>query len=148
MKIKQKRKPMTAEQKEAAVERLKKARAAKGEPKNLSIDESIRNLPDDHFLSPVKVKEWLVIWKGKLAGMKSLKDSKQSSDRALYQQTETYCKNLQTYLSTGTWNDWRYGENMEFKIGYRSVAVAYKNGIPVRTPGVYYPETKEEMDGD
>ena len=58
-KIRKRRKPMTKEQRAAAAERLAKARAAKGASKNLSINENIRNLEDDHPISPAKVKKWL-----------------------------------------------------------------------------------------
>ena len=58
-KLRKRRKPMTKEQRAAAAERLAKARAAKGEPKNLSLHKNIRDLPDDHPISPAKVKKWL-----------------------------------------------------------------------------------------
>jgi len=59
------RKPMTEEQKEAASERLVKARAAKLEKNpdygQTNIHESLRKLPDDHQLSPAKVKHWIKV---------------------------------------------------------------------------------------
>jgi len=137
-KIRSKRKPMSAEQKAAAVERLKLAREAKGPSKNLSLPENLRDLPDDHYLSPKKVKDWLKIWKTKLNGMKYWKDSKDRSQRNEYQITETYVKNMQNYLSTGIWSDFRYGENREHKTVWRVVANAYENGEIKRTQGHFY----------
>lgn len=138
-KIRRKRKPMTEEQRKAAAERLAKARAAKGPAKNLSIDESIRDLPDDHFLAPKKVKEWLKIWKTKLNGMRHSRDSKDRNVRREYQITETYVKNMQSYLNTGMWSDHRYGENREHKIVWRVVAPAYhSDGVMKRTQGFFY----------
>jgi len=57
------RKPMTEEQKAAASERLEKAREARA-AKNpdygkTNIHETLRDLPDEHQLSPKKVKQWI-----------------------------------------------------------------------------------------
>ena len=62
-KTRKKRKPMTAEQKVAASERLEKARAARV-AKNpdygmSSIHESLRDLPDNSPAHPNKVKVWI-----------------------------------------------------------------------------------------
>ena len=46
-----KKRQMTDEQKAAMVDRLAKARAARGPAKNLSIAESIRDLPLEHPLA-------------------------------------------------------------------------------------------------
>lgn len=135
-KVKRKR-VMTAEQKAAAVERLRLAREAKGS-QNLSVDSNIRNLPDDHFLSPKKVKQWLKIWKSKLQSSKGLRDSKDWKDRLEYQIIENYCRNLQSYLSTGVYMDLYYGENREHKVKFKCIAPAYKDGVQVRTKGVWY----------
>ena len=69
-KIKRKRKPMTPEQKLAAGERLRKAREAKGPAKNLSVHETIRDLDEEHYLNPNKVKMWIKTWQEKRLGMK------------------------------------------------------------------------------
>ena len=49
--IKKKRKPMTEEQKQAACERLAKARAARPPAKTSSIHHSVLARPDDDMLS-------------------------------------------------------------------------------------------------
>ena len=59
------RKPMTEEQRAAASERLAKAREARA-AKNPNygksgVHESLRDLPDDHQLSPKRVKEWIKV---------------------------------------------------------------------------------------
>ena len=66
-KKRKRRKPMTEEQKAAASERLAKAREARA-AKNpdygkSGIAESLRGLPDDHQLSPKRVKEWIKVQK-------------------------------------------------------------------------------------
>ena len=70
-KVKRKRKPMSEEQKKAAVERLAKARAAKGADGSKSVHHSIRDLPEDHFLHWNKVKEWLKSNQEELKSMRS-----------------------------------------------------------------------------
>lgn len=138
-KVKRKRK-MSEEQRAAAAERLRKAREAKGS-QNLSVDESIRHLPDEHFLSPKNVKTWLKVWKNKLQASKGLRDSKDWKDRMEYQTIETYCRNLQSYLNTGVYSDLYYGENREHKVQYKCLAPAYKDGVQVRTKGVWYSDS-------
>lgn len=137
-KVKRKRQ-MSDEQKAAATERLKKARESRGPSLNLSLPENIRNLEPDHYLHPNKVKAWLKVWKEKQVGMKYWKDSKDRSQREEYQIAETYIKNMQNYLNTGIWSDFRYGENREHKIVWRVVAPAYyENGEMKRTKGYFY----------
>ena len=58
-KVRKKRKPMTPEQREAAVERLAKARAARAPAKNESICQSVIDKGDEHPLSAKKIKEWI-----------------------------------------------------------------------------------------
>ena len=72
VKTRKRRKPMTKEQRAAAAERLAKARAAKGEPKNLSLHKDIRNLEEDHPISPTKVKKWLKSNKEALAAARKM----------------------------------------------------------------------------
>ena len=57
-KVRKKRKPMTEEQRQAATERLAKARAAKAPAKNDSISPVVLARGDDHPLSAKKVKVW------------------------------------------------------------------------------------------
>jgi hypothetical protein len=138
---KRKKRTMTSEQKAALVERLEKARAARGPTKNLSIHESIRDLPEDHPLHHKKVKDWIKDQKGLLQGLKDFKDSKDAGLRKQYWDAETYLFNLQKYLSDGVYLDNRYGSEKQSKIRLNSVAMAYyPDGTPKRTPGIFYPD--------
>lgn len=141
-KVRKKRKPMTPEQKAAASERLAKAREARGPTKNLSIDESIRDLDLEHPLHPNKVKEWIKEQKQLLQGLgKEARDGKDSGLRQQYWNTDTYIFNLQRYLNDGVYRDNRYGAERQNKISMRCVGMAYyADGTPKRTPGVYYPD--------
>ena len=140
-KIKRKRKPMTEEQKKAAAERLAKAREARGHTGLKTVHHSIRDLPEDDFLHPLKVKEWIKSNELKLRGMISLKTSSKWQERSEYIDLQTYIKNMKSYLSTGHWGDFRWGENMEHRVQKVCVAMSYHpDGTPNRTMGVFYPD--------
>ena len=142
-KVRKRRKPMTKEQRAAAAERLAKARAAKGESKNLSLHKDIRNLEEDHPISPTKVKKWLKLNKEALAAAK--KDAKTDKKlNARVGQLETYVTNMERYLRTGVWLDLFYGENQEHKVRRRVTTLAYdKDGNVKREVGVIYPDIGE-----
>jgi|TARA_B100001094_G_scaffold91613_1_gene87617 hypothetical protein len=156
-KVKRKRKPMTAEQKKAAVERLAKAREARGADGSKSVCEDIRDLPEDHFLHWKKVKQWLKSNQDELKAMRSYKNSKASKERSEYIALENYVDNLKKYLANGVWLDYRYGEQREGRIQYKVEAMAYHaDGTPKRTMGWWYPDIRqtwtpelmEEFDND
>ena len=147
-KVRKKRKPMTEEQKQAAAERLEKARAARA-AKNpnygqSSIHESLRDLPDDAPINPKKVKQWIKTQK-ELVSMERRNEKakvKGATDRRMSH--EAYVRNMQKYLRDGDWIDLFYGEHQEKKIGYICRAQAYywegpKRGEPKFNVGTYYP---------
>ena len=74
VKKQRKKRKLSEEQKAVLVERMKKAREARGPAKNLSIHESIRDLPIDHALNASKVKDWLKYQKDVLKSMRGFKD--------------------------------------------------------------------------
>ena len=147
-KVRKRRKPMTEEQKQAAAERLEKARAARA-AKNpnygqSSIHESLRDLPDDAPINPKKVKKWIKTQKelasaerrNEKSGVKGATDRRSSH--------EAYVRNMQKYLRDGDWVDLFYGEHQEKKIGYICRGQAYywdgpKKGEPKFNVGTYYP---------
>jgi len=142
-KPRKRRKPMTDEQKAAAVERLKVARAARGPSKNSSIHEDIRDLPDDHPLNPTKVKEWIKEHKKELVAIKSMKTSSDWQDRFKYQNKEIYLHNMESYLRTGVWLDAKWGESAEFKMNTICYAMAYdEDGMAKRNVGTWYPDMR------
>ena len=140
-KVKRKRKPMTPEQKAAAIERLAKAREARGVTGLASVHHSIRDLEEDHFLAPKKVKEWIKDNELKLKGMKGMRDSKDWKERSEYQSLENYVKNMKAYLKSGHWGDFRYGANGEHRVQRVCIAMGYyPDGTPKRDFGTYYPD--------
>ena len=143
VKTRRRRKPMTKEQRAAAAERLAKARAAKGESKNLSLHKDIRNLEEDHPISPTKVKKWLKSNKEALAAAK--KDAKTDKKaNARVGQLETYVTYMERYLRTGVWLDLFYGENQEHRVRRKVTTLAYdKDGNVKREVCVIYPDIGE-----
>ena len=147
-KIRKKRKPMSEEQKQAAAERLEKARQARA-AKNPNygqsgIHESLRDLPDDAPINPKKVKQWIKTQK-ELASMERRNEKagvKGAFARRLLH--EGYVRNMQRYLRDGDWVDFFYGEHQEKRITRICKAQAYywngpKKGEPKFDVGVYYP---------
>ena len=139
-KVRKKRKPMTPEQRAAAAERLALARAAKAPAKNISIHESIRNLDDDHPLSPAKVKAWIKSCREELKANRHYRLSKDSKEKAAWHSLESYVRNMQNYLSSGIWLDLFYGEKRSIRMYPVCTTMSYeKDGTPKYSYGIYYP---------
>ena len=147
-KVRKKRKPMTEEQRQAATERLEKARQARA-AKNPNygqsgIHESLRDLPDDAPINPKKVKQWIKTQK-ELASVERRNEKagvKGAFARRLLH--EGYVRNMQRYLRDGDWVDYFYGEHQEKRMTRICRAQAYyftgpKKGEPKFDVGVYYP---------
>lgn len=115
---------MTEEQRAAAIERLAKARAARGITGTKNVHPDVIKLPDDHPLSYAKVKEWLKYNQDLLKSIKHQKVSKESKERMQYQVVENYVKNLKVYIKDNVWLDHRYGKLMENTMDYVVVAPA------------------------
>lgn len=147
VKPKRSRKPMSEEQKKAAAERLAKAREARGHTGAKSVHASIRDLPEDHPIHWSKVKQWIKDCETSLKQIKSFKDSSVASERSAYQDLDSYIKGMKTYLTTGHWSDFRFGENRENRVQHSCVAMAYDiDGEPKRTVGVFYPDIMKVWD--
>jgi len=143
------RKPMTEEQRAAASERLAKAREARA-AKNPNygksgVHESLRDLPDDHQLSPKRVKEWNKVQQDYAKSERAAVRQKVKGAEARLANHDSYIRNMQKYLRDGTWVDMFYGEQMQGKIRNRCVAMAYywygpRKGQPKRDVGTFYPD--------
>ena len=123
-KPRKKRKPMTEEQRAAAIERLEKARLARGITGTKNVHPDVLALPEDHPLAYAKVKEWLKYNQDLLKSIKNQKSSTDSKQRMEYQVTENYVKNLKVYIRDNVWLDHRYGERMENKMEWVAVVPA------------------------
>lgn len=112
---------MSPEQKAAAVERLRKAREAKGPSTNSQYHSSVVGLPDSDPLSLVKVKEWIKKTQQELEAMKNWDRSTDAVQRSHYHNAETYLYNLKQYIQHGVWLDYNFGESKEFVMVRRSL---------------------------
>ena len=156
-KIRKPRKPLTEDQKAERAERLAVARAKRKPSEHKSVHYSV---PRDDS-SPVNVKSvrsWIKTNQERLAAAKqSLKLN--PKNRELSNECniiETYIHNLQAYLRTGIWLDFRWGENMEGKIQRINKVKAYHwhprdpfLGMVRRDVGVWYDDIglwTKEMD--
>lgn len=144
---------MTEEQKQAARERLAKARANRGPSQNKMIAENVRLLPDDNPLSLKNVRAWIKENKDVLQGLKGHKDAKDWKVRDKYNTVATYVANLEAYLRDGVYRDNRWGAHAQNKITYKVTHMAYHaDGSPKRTVGWMYPDcglyTQEMADED
>ena len=139
------RKPMSEEQKAAAAARLEKARAARAEKNpdygKSGIHESLHDLPDEHYISPKKVKQWIKTQKDLMSSERAAVRQNVKGALSRLADHEGYIRHMQRYLRDGDWIDNFYGEHQEKKMGWRCVAMAYyDDGTPKRDVGTYYPD--------
>jgi len=117
------RKPLTPEQREAAIERLAKAREKRLKGKSpAGVHPDVLALPDNHPLGHKEVKQWIKVQKEKLASMKGWHNSKDAKQRQEHMNTSTYLKNLNRWLTDAVWLDSFYGEHRTGKIKYKVIA--------------------------
>jgi len=138
IKIKRKRKPMSAEQKEAAAERLKKAREARvaknGPSKNSTYHESVytnKNIDYKEVLKWYKnAKEQAGSYKAALKN-KNLDNKQRSKNNSFYNLWDFYAANIQWYLRTGDWISDYCGENMGSKTKWTITASSVTSSLNV-----------------
>jgi len=161
-KKRKKRKPMTEDQRQASAKRLEKVRAARTKKDPTygqgSIHESIRNLSDDHKISPKKVKEWIKAQKEYISDERASVRANIKGAKAKLADHQGYVKEMRGYLKTGDWISCFYGKKQEHKTLYRSNALGYYSSGPEkgnvkRNIDVYYPDmgcfyTKEMIEED
>lgn len=138
-KVKRKRKPMSPEQKAAAVERLAAARAKRNAGKEPNAHPRLLALDDDHPLSYPNSKENLKIWRDIVKSVRHQKDSKDSKQRQEFQIAEAYVKNLSAWIRDGVYLDAKYGSKRESSMEFACLTPArHPDGSIKRTQGVYY----------
>jgi len=143
-KVRKKRKPMTEEQKAAAVERLAKARAARqaaNPPEYKNVHPSVLEKDDEDTLSFKNVREWIKYQKEMLSAARQELRSGVKGSEAKVASIQGYLSHMDAYLRSGDWIDSFYGMHREHKMTERCVAMAYNaDGTPKRSHGVYYPD--------
>ena len=121
VKIKRKRKPMTPEQRAAAVERLAKAREAKGPAQHQNIHPEVLARPDDHFLSLKNVRQWIKSNKEQLSSLRGEVRRDVKGAKAKFHSVEGYIRHMQHYLKHGDWIDNAYGEHQEKSVKWVTI---------------------------
>ena len=139
------RKPMSEEQRQAAAERLVKAREKRAE-KNpdygmTGFHESLRNLPEEHPAHPKKIKKWIKTQKELVSEERKNVRNKVKGALAKQSSHEGYIRHLLKYLRDGDYIDMFFGEHQESKVTRRCITIAYdKDGTPKRDVDVWYPD--------
>ena len=121
VKIKRRRKPMTPEQRAAAVERLAKAREAKGPAQHQNIHPEVLARPDDHFLSLKNVRSWIKSNKEQLSSLRGEVRRDVNGAKAKFHSVEGYIRHMQHYLKHGDWIDNAYGEHQEKSVKWVTI---------------------------
>lgn len=140
---------MSDEQKRAAAERLAKAREKRlknNPPQYVSINEDVRNLPDDDTFSLKNVRAWLKANKEMRQGLKPGRKDPDPKLLFQYNKVDQYVKAMESYLRDGVWTNLFYGEQQQSKTKFRVMrnGMAYnKDGTPKRTIGYWYEDLGE-----
>ena len=143
-----KKRELTPEQKQAAIDRLAAAREKRqreNPPQYKNIHPDVLALDDDSEWSHKNVKEWIRKQKDHLKALKQCVRRGDKGAEARYISTHSYINNMESYLRTGVWIDLFWGEERALKTSYKCEALAYyhqgpKKGQPKRTSGVFYPD--------
>lgn len=147
-KQRKRRKPMSAEQKAAAAERLALAREKRlkeNPPEYKSIHPSVLEKGDDHPWSHKKVKDWIKTQKSVLSSERANVRAKVKGAEARVASASGYIRNLETYLRTGEYIDMFWGEYQQNKCKQICLVMAYHpDGRPKRSVGVWYPDIQCE----
>lgn len=151
-KIKRTRKPMSEEQKQAAIERLAKARekrALTNPPQYKNVHPSVLEKADDDMLAFEKVRTWIKSQKEELAACRQEIRANVKGSIAKAASIQGYIKHMETYLRSGDWVDNFYGEHRQNKITWQCSAMAfYDDGSPKRNRNTYYPDIEKVWEGE
>ncbi len=147
-KPRKRRKPMSEEQKKAAVERLaiaREKRLKENPPEYKSIHPSVLERPEDDAWHHTKIKQWIKTQKGLLATERANVRAKIKGAEAKLATHQGYIRNLETYLRTGDYVDMFWGEYQQNRCKQICIVMAYHaDGTPKRSVGVWYPDIGEE----
>ena len=151
-----KRKPMTAEQKVAAGERLALAREKRlkaNPPQYKNIHPSVLELDDSDKMSMQSIKGWI---KHQRDLLKTERYNHRKGDKKALAKLggiQGYIRQLQYYLENGDYVSMYFGEDEDKPVVQHCLAMAYdEDGYAKRTIGVIYNDIgavwTKEMDDD
>jgi ATP-dependent Clp protease ATP-binding subunit ClpA len=141
------RKPMSAEQKKAAGERLaiaREKRLAANPPEYKSIHPDVLARGDEDAWSHINVKKWIKTQKELLSVARHDLRRKVKGAEAQVSSISGYIRNLENYLRSGIYTDLFWGEHGQNKCKTVCLVMAYHpDGTPKRSVGVWYPDIQE-----
>lgn len=141
------RKPMSAEQKKAAGERLaiaREKRLAANPPEYKSIHPDVLARGDENAWSHINVKKWIKTQKELLSVARHDLRRKVKGAEAQVSSISGYIRNLENYLRSGIYTDLFWGEHGQNKCKTVCLVMAYHpDGTPKRSVGVWYPDIQE-----
>ena len=117
-----KRKPMTEEQRQAAAERLAKARAAKGPIEYKNIHPAVVALPDEHPFSYMKIKEWMKHNRELASSLRSDIRRNINGSIAKLASVNGYLKIMSHYLKHNDWTGNYYGKDEHMRVRWKKIA--------------------------
>ena len=117
-----KRKPMTEEQRQAAAERLAKARAAKGPIEYKNIHPAVVALPDEHPFSYMKIKEWMKHNRELASSLRSDIRRNVNGSIAKLASVNGYLKIMSHYLKHNDWTGDYYGKDEHMRVRWKKIA--------------------------
>lgn len=118
--------------KEKDKQRMAELRARKKPPKMAGVHPSVLALPDDHYLSYKKIKQWIDTQEGKArsAGQtersKSTEMSQKKRNAAMRERMDAlgYIRAMKRYLRTSDWTSMYYGEHEQNLTKWKVIAPA------------------------
>lgn len=141
-KIRKPRKPMSAEQKAAAAERLRIAREKRmkeNPPQYKNIHPDVLALDPEHPLHMSKVKEWIKTQRDIASEERKNERNGVKGAVAKRIRAESYARSMQRYLEDSVWTDGYYGEYGQNRMKSVCTTPSYdKDGNIKRSYGVFY----------
>jgi len=151
-KIRRPRKPMSEEQKQAAIERLAKARekrAKENPPQYKNIHPSVLAKDEDDMLAFEKVRNWIKAQKEELSACRQEIRANVKGSIAKAASIQGYIKHMEQYLRSGDWVDSYWGEHRQNKMTWNCISMAFHDdGSPKRQRHVYYPDIEKIWEGE
>ena len=139
---------MTPEQKEAAIERLQKAREKRAKtnpPEYKNIHPSVLALGDEKTLCFKNVKQWIKTQRELLVIAKAEERKKVAGAISKVRGIQGYIRNMDSYLRTGDWSNMFYGEYEDQLMKNGCIKNAYdEEGFPKRNVNTYYADIGAE----
>lgn len=130
-----KKRKMTEAQREAAIERLAKARerrmANAGPPQN--VHPEVFALPDEHNFSLKNVRKWIKTTKEQIPeARRGVKDKRKGAVMELAS-LQAYVRNCEWYIKHGDWIDDFWGEHQQKRVRWKTKHPAYDEDGCVKT---------------